>query len=192
MPLPQRAYRVDIRKPPPLPMNGTWVRTEGGALVIGATCRSPHAVLLGVFVCAWQVMMVALITTPSAPGDSAAGCVLLPFTAATLWVDWLLLLYCFGRTEVSVQGDNCSVFTGIGSLGWRRRFRRSDVQDVRNHIDRRSRGGETHSVLIEADRDIKLGRCLSSDRQYWMLATLTSAFLSGPAADERLTDAHAR
>ena len=67
----------------------------------------------------------------------------------------------FGHTEVRVAGTRGSVFTGIGALGWRRRFDASQVKEMRILETISSRGQNATNLLIETreGKQVKLGSC---------------------------------
>lgn len=93
------------------------------------------------------------------------------------------LLTAVGRTEVQVDRNGSSVFTGIGLLGYRRRFMASEVSDVR--IDERQwRDSDGDSqrrtcIVIEtrSGRIIRFGSMLTAERRKFMAAVLRRALV---------------
>ena len=83
-----------------------------------------------------------------------------------------------GRTTVQVDRNESSVFTGIGGLGYRRRFMASEVSDVR--IDegqwRDSDGDRQRKTCIvietRAGQVIRFGSMLTAERRKFMAALL--------------------
>ena len=76
-----------------------------------------------------------------------------------------------GRTEVRVNNAEGVVFTGIGPLGYRRRFDASAVKDVRlDEQQWRNKNGSLQqktSIVIETreGKQVKLGSMLTPERR---------------------------
>jgi hypothetical protein len=71
---------------------------------------------------------------------------------------------------LQIQGNQCVLFTGIGSLGRRKRFSTSDVKDVR--IEEKSwsdsQGGRRRNTQIVIDtnqKPIRFGNSLTDERR---------------------------
>jgi hypothetical protein len=90
----------------------------------------------------------------------------------------LSFLSCLGgRTEIQIQANQGLLFTGIGPLGWRKRFSTSDVRDVRIEEKRwRDNNGGSHrnsQIIIEtAQKPIKFGSMLSQERRAFVAGCL--------------------
>ncbi|MFT3687211.1 MAG: hypothetical protein QM783_20195 [Phycisphaerales bacterium] len=168
---------MDDRKPPPLPIHGTWSVTSGTDYRVGAQHRSAEGALLVVFAIFWHTMLAALAAGLIHAAGAVPLCVLAPQALGTVFIDAYILLGLFGQTEVRINNDACEVFTGIGQLGWRQTFWRHEVHLVSHCITRGRHNKEVCSILIQADRDIVFGRLLDHERRAWMLRTLTHALL---------------
>jgi hypothetical protein len=85
----------------------------------------------------------------------------------------------FGRTEVRINNANGVVFTGIGALGWRRRFDTMEVKNVRINESRYSNGNESISIMIETreGKQIKFGSMLTNERRQFVLGALRKTVL---------------
>jgi hypothetical protein len=193
---------LDLHRPP----KGAWFVSDGGGTVIGATNRSLGTGFgLLFFALFWNgivsvFVVVALSGTlhvlhvpqPDwfpAPkmngGDMGVGMVLFlwlfltPFIVVGLAVAAGCLNCLFGRTEVRVAGTQGSAFTGIGALGWRRRFDTSQVKDVRMVETANSKGQNTTNLLIETreGKQMKLGSLLTSERRQFVLGALRKTLL---------------
>jgi hypothetical protein len=80
-----------------------------------------------------------------------------------------------GRTELRIEGGQASLFTGIGPLGWRKRFAASEVRDVRidNKAWRDSDGGSHRKaqIVIETNgKPIAFGSMLTPERRAFLAA----------------------
>ncbi|MBI1375297.1 MAG: hypothetical protein GC159_21475 [Phycisphaera sp.] len=98
---------------------------------------------------------------------------LTPFIVIGLGVIWGVLLALFGKIDVRVEGDTCSVRTGVGPFGWTRRFSVRAVKKVSMGSTRiRNSEGEEQVIVIETERDIKVGTGLTRQRRDWLRAML--------------------
>jgi hypothetical protein len=188
---------IDLNRPPA----GAWYRNGGSGPVIGASHRSiggaVGALAISVF---WNgivsvFVLVAIAGTlrhlglsqPSwFPAPNMNGSPMSVGMTIFLWIFLtpfiligLVMIGAFlsalgGRTEVRMRNAEGSVFTGIGSLGYRRRFDASSVKDVR--IDdkqwRDSDGGSRRKtyVVIETREGklVKFGSMLTEERRKFM------------------------
>jgi hypothetical protein len=197
---------VDLQRPPA----GAWRRNDGAGLVIGATHRSLGAALGALAIALfWNgivsvFVVLALASTlhllkiniPDwfpAPrmnhSDMGVGMTiflwlfLTPFIAVGLAMIGAFFSSLAGRTEVQLGNAEGVVFTGIGSLGWRRRFPIHSVKDVRIDDQRwRDSDGDRRRktiILIETREGklIKFGSMLSEERRKFVAAATRSALL---------------
>ncbi len=193
---------VDVNRPP----GGCWFVNDGGGTVIGATHRSlVTAAGLLFFALFWNGIVsifVALATAgtlrvlgwphpawfpaPKMNGEEmGVGMVLFlwlfltPFITVGMFVAGSCLSALFGRTEVRVNGTQGTVFTGVGSLGWRRRFDAAQVKNVTLQQKRNSEGSDSFVLLLEmrAGKQVKLGSLLSGERRNFMLVALRQTLL---------------
>lgn len=193
---------LDLNHPP----KGAWFVNDGGGTVIGATNRSLGTAfgllffalfwngIVSIFVlCAISgTLHILHVPQPDwfpAPkmngGDMGVGMVLFlwvfltPFITVGLFVAGSCLNCLFGRTEVRVTGAQGTVFTGIGSLGWRRRFDASQVKDTRILQTTNSKGQDAFNLLIETreGKQIKFGSMLSNERRQFVLGALQKTLL---------------
>jgi hypothetical protein len=186
--------QVDLANPPA----GVWYQHDGMERVVGATNRSLGTALGSlVFALFWNgivsvFVLVALagtlkhlgFTVPHwfpAPelngGLMGVGMTLFlwifltPFILIGLTMIGVFVVSLGGRTEVRVRERDGVVFTGVGGLGWRRRFDASAVKEVR--IDdkqwRDSDGDRRRkpNVVIETNsgKPIKFGSLLTEERR---------------------------
>jgi hypothetical protein len=189
---------VDVSRPPA----GTWFQRDGNGVVIGATHRSiSQAFGLLFFSLFWNgivsvFVLLALASTlhhfgvplprwlPLSKGNSIPvgmtiflWLFLTPFIAIGFAVLMTLLSCLAGRTEVRIQGGEGVLFTGVGPVGFRKRFSTSEVRDVRIE-DRRWRDSSGSSqrksqIVIETERKpISLGSMLSEERRRFIAGAL--------------------
>jgi hypothetical protein len=193
---------LDLNRPP----KGAWFVNNGAGTVIGATNRSLGAAFgLLFFTLFWNGIVSVFVLLAIAGtlhnlhipqpdwfpapkmngGDMGAGMViflwlfLTPFIVIGLSVAAGCLNCLFGRTEMRLAGTQGSVFTGIGPLGWRRRFDASQVKDVRMLETTSSKGQNTVSLLIETreGKQIKFGSLLTGERRLFVLGALRKTLL---------------
>jgi len=88
------------------------------------------------------------------------------------------LSYLGGRTEVRIGNNDGVVFTGIGAVGYRKRFDASAIKDVRID-DRQWRGSDGYRrrkecIVIETREGklVKLGSMLAEERRRFVAGAL--------------------
>lgn len=102
---------------------------------------------------------------------------LLPFIGIGLMLFATLLTTLGGRCEVRLRGTEGAVFTGVGPFGWRRRFDAGQVKLVRLGKTTWSQNDERQPcILIEAEKTLRFGSVLSSERREWMASALRQLF----------------
>jgi hypothetical protein len=109
----------------------------------------------------------------------------IPFVLGFLLTCMQILLLAWGRIEVTRDGDEGSIFRGIGQTGWTRRFRWSELRSVHETTGLlRPRGGPPFK-LIELEfargrRPLKFGTLLSQERRWFLMSRLRSQITSNP------------
>jgi hypothetical protein len=192
---------IDLNNPP----SGAWYRTDGTSQVIGATHRSIGgaigALAIALF---WNgitsiFVLIALASTlrhlglhlphwfpaPNVSGPPMAvgmtvflWVFLLPFITIGLVMIGAFFSSLGGRTEVRINNAEGTVFTGVGALGYRRRFDASGVKDVRvNEKQWRDSDGDRRSktlIIIETreGKEVKLGSMLTAERRKFVAGAL--------------------
>lgn len=197
---------IDLTQSP----KGTWYRESGVGTIIGASHRSIGGALgllafalfwngiVSVFVCVALSSTLHLMHVPVPewfPAPKMNGSVMGVGTTLFLWLfltPFILVGTGFilaflsslaGRTEVLTRVNEGVVFTGIGKLGWRRRFNPELVKDVRID-DQTWRDSDGHrrnktNIVIEMEdgRLIKLGSMLRPERMKYVAAALKRTLL---------------
>lgn len=197
---------VDFHRPPA----GVWFSDDGRGVIVGATHRSltGAAGLLAISLF-WNgivsvFVLVALAATlknlhialpdwfpaPNMNGSPMGvgmtifiWIFLTPFILVGLAMIGGFLSCLGGRTEVRMHNAAGEVFTGIGPLGYRRRFDASAIKDVRIE-DRRWRDSDGDrqrktAIVIEtrAGRLIRFGTMLTEERRKFMAAAMRRALM---------------
>jgi hypothetical protein len=198
---------IDINNPPP----GTWHRHDGMETVIGANHRSWAAAAGLLFVCLFWNGIVSVFVSLALAGTLHRFGIPIPawfpapqmnggFMGSGMLVFlWLFLtpfitigalfivgfVSClFGRTEMRVRGGDAILFVGVGGIGRRWRFQKSDVKDIRieNRQWRDSNGNSQNKTSLVIERGegkpIKFGSLLTGDRRKFFIAAARRALLS--------------
>jgi hypothetical protein len=192
---------VDVNNPPA----GAWYRPDGTETVIGATHRSVGtafgALLAGLF---WNGIVSVFVAFnlastlrlfgftlphwfPAARmngGPMGWGLTLflwvflLPFIVIGLALAATFISSIAGRTEVRIDNNEVVVFKGIGTLGSRRRFARSDatgirldVRQWRDNDDDRHRNSNIVLDLREG-KPVRFGSMLTEPRRKFLAAAV--------------------
>ena len=188
---------IDLSRPP----SGVSFQRDGSGTVIGATHRSLGSAFgLLFFTLFWNgivsvFVLIALASTlrhigiplpvwfPAPKGsDMPLGMTLFlwifltPFIAVGLATIAGFLSCLAGRTEIRIQGGEGTVFTGVGPLGFRKRFSTSDVKDVRieDSIWRNSNGTQRKAqIIIDTNsRRIPVGSMFTEERRRFVAGAL--------------------
>ena len=80
----------------------------------------------------------------------------------------------FGKTTLTVSGDQAVAFTGVGSLGWRNRFAWSGVRSVVEETRPSGRNGTTTSITLVGETRVRFASGVSQARRYYLLHALRS------------------
>ena len=197
---------VDFDRPPA----GTWRRNDGMGTVIGASHRS-WGTAIGALAIAlfWNgivsvFVLLALASTlhhldiavpewfpaPKMNGSTMGvgmtiflWLFLTPFIAIGLTMIYGFVSALFGRTEVRIGNTEGISFSGIGPIGWKKRFDVHLVKDVRIDNQRwRDSDGDDRSktcIIIETreGKQIKLGSTLKEERRKFVAAALRKALV---------------
>lgn len=197
---------VDFNRPPA----GTWHRKDALGLNIGASHRS-LGMALGTLAVSlfWNgiVSVFVLLATAStlqhfgiaqpswfpAPkmngGAMGVGMTIFLWLFLTPFITiGLIMIVAFlsalgGRTEVRLGNSEGVIFTGIGPLGWRRRFDSRNVKHVRIDDQRwRDSDGDRRrktQIVIETreGKQLKLAGSLPEERRKFLAAALRKALL---------------
>ena len=113
---------------------------------------------------------------------------LIPFVAIGIGMAGAALLNLLGKVEVFIDEFDSYVATGVPFLKWKKRFDPREVMAVEFGARAWQSDGESNRLIeMTADRSVKFGSMLQSDRLEWLRAVLREIFLSSNA-DSRLSN----
>ena len=193
---------IDLTRPP----KGVWYRSSGlGTTTIGASHRTlGGAVMVLAFAAFWNGIVsifvaVALSSTLTFLGVPTPGffpspimngsvmgvgvtiflwLFLTPFILIGLAMIAAFFLCLAGRTEVHLKDWQGEIFTGVGPVGYRRKFKTETVKDVRIE-DKQWRDSDgdrrrsTHIVIETIEgKPIKFASSLAEDRRQFLAAVI--------------------
>ncbi|MEX2213718.1 MAG: primase-helicase zinc-binding domain-containing protein [Phycisphaeraceae bacterium] len=118
---------VDLGRPP----EGMWLRQEGTAISVGSAFGPNRAALFMLpFTLAWIIGGAWFVST-GFDGDLFFGLIaLVIFLPCDVLLTAMCLMCLAGRVEMTIEGDEVYVFTGVSRFGWRRHFTLSDVASI--------------------------------------------------------------
>jgi hypothetical protein len=155
---------------------GAWFRElPPRAFEVGVSTRSAIAFFLVPFMCVWSgfslggIYGTQIAKRHFEPVQSLFG---IPFILGTLLFGSIAVMAVCGKVVVSVDGDQGSVFTGVGPLGWRRRFNWRSVSSIQRTEKYGNRGSVSEQITIEADRKLNFAAGVKDERLEFMLAAL--------------------
>ena len=163
------------------PPRGAWYREElPDGFLVGASTRSWAALFLVPFMCVWSGFSLGgIYGTQIVKGQFSLGQSLfgIPFVLGTLLFGSLAAMTVCGKVVVRVNGDEGSVFTGVGPIGWRRRFSWRGVTGVRRTERVGRKGGVTRQITLDGEKNINIGGGNPGDkRAEFMYAVLLRKF----------------
>jgi len=116
---------------------------------------------------------------PMELGETLFLCVFLtPFVTIGAIMIAAAMLSLVGKVEVIVKEYESYVATGIAFVRWKRRFDPHQVRSV-TYATTTWRSEDGPSIVLAADRTIKFGSLLQSERAVWLRAVLTELLLHG-------------
>ena len=165
-----------------------------GALLFGLFWNGILSVFIGIaLLSTMKLMHVSLpgrLSTSQFNGDMGLwGTIglwifLLPFMAVGLFMIAAFVMAIAGRTEIRIEPGECSIFSGVGKVGWRRRFNPANVKQVRVE-DRRwhdSDGDSRRSTMVvlemETGKPLKFGAGFKPEQRNFVAAVLKKLLTS--------------
>lgn len=166
-----------------------------GAIFVAAFWNSIVSVFVGVAVGGLWVRLIGPL--PSWVPMKSAGppmplgmllflCVFLtPFVAIGAIMIGAVCMCIAGHVSVRVRGGSGVVFSGVGPIGWRRRFDALAVTSVRLRESRDSEGG-TRAVIEmcmgdETGKKLRFGSMLRENRRAWLAGVCRAVLEPGPS-----------
>lgn len=159
------------------PLKGTWLQEKGRNFEVGATTRSWSALFFIPFTLFWAGgLMIMIYGAWVAKGrfEGKHFLFILPFLLGTSLLALTCLMTTLGQVVVRVKNQQGEVFTGVGPVGWRRRFRLGEVGNVRfGTANWKVNGQLVRQLWLETSgKTLKFASGVSQERQEFLLATL--------------------
>jgi hypothetical protein len=160
------------------PPAGAWFEESSGGFRVGASTRFWMAIFLVPFTCVWAGISLSWIYGTQIrsghvnPGSSLFG---LPFLIGSIFLIGQCAMNTLGKIEITRNGDNLSVFMGVGLLGWSRNYLWSDFNTAREDS---SRNGWNFNrqfgkvIALEGKRRVTFGSMWTDERRYFVLSAL--------------------
>lgn len=168
----KESAEIDTMAPP----KGAWFHeVPPCSFEVGVSTRSAAALFLVPFMCVWsgfslggiygsQFMKGQFNLTMSLFG--------IPFVLGTLLFGSIALMTVCGKVVVRVDGENGTVFTGVGPIGWRRRLNWRGVSSVRCTESYGRRGSVSRQIKFEGETPLSFASGVKEERLNFMLAVL--------------------
>jgi hypothetical protein len=167
---------VDLARPP----KGAWFISLGPVTKFGARTRPFHTTVRAPGLAIWLggVVITSIFAVVTAMRGVGAALfliiVLTPFLIIGVFAAIHLLMVAFGKVEVTVRRPDVVVFTGVGVVGIRQRFKLSGASGVIES------GVLTHPVLdlgrvdivVQGDRRVQFGAMLSTECRRFVAGVL--------------------
>ena len=169
----------DAPSPYPVePPSGAWYEETFDGFRMGAVTRSCLAVFLVPFACVWiGGSLGGIYGSQVVKGqfDLSASLFGIPFLLGSILLGSLTLMTLFGKVVVTVSGDDGSVFTGVGPIGWTRRFAFSAVHSAAEHLGYNRNGGPSPVIRLAGAHPMSFGSMLTEPRRQFLLGILARA-----------------
>jgi hypothetical protein len=163
---------------------GAYERETLDGWVIGSTVRSGFlSAFLLVFAIGWNASFVASIGWAIVQGRLGSALFLVMPLAMGLLVGVVAVFANAGTQEVRMASGVGEVFTGVGSIGWKRTFDPATVRGVRlTKSNTTVNDRVVDQIEIEADPGIGFGVLLTEARKRWVGAKVRERLIGGPRA----------
>lgn len=163
---------IDLARPP----GGAWFKqVQPNGFEVGATTRSAGAFFLVPFMCVWSGGSLGGIYGSQIyhhKFDLLLSLFGIPFLLGTLVLGSSALMTVFGKVLVRIQGNDGLVFTGVGPVGWRRRFKWNEVSTIGTTEKNGNRGSASTQIKLEGSKRINLAAGIKEARMEFMLGAL--------------------
>lgn len=162
----------EINSPP----EGAWMRNERDQIVVGATTRSFIAFFLVPFMLVWTGGSVGGIygaQVASGEFDITLSLFGIPFILGSVVFWSAALMAIWGKVELTLTKQGGKIFTGIGAIGFTKKFDWSEVSTVQEKVVT-SKKSQYTSISLEGKKRISFGKGLSDNRRYYIFRTVKS------------------
>tara|TARA_R110001632_G_scaffold179993_5_gene300019 strand:- start:19258 stop:19923 length:666 start_codon:yes stop_codon:yes gene_type:complete len=163
----------DIKKNP----KGTWYkRVSTIELNLGASTASPIAFFLIPFMLVWSggslggIYGYQIISGEFNLFMSLFG---IPFLIGTFFFGGIALMAVAGKIDIKLTKQGGEIFTGIGSIGFTKKFLWSEISEVKeqSYLGYKRRGSGS-KIVLEGSRRISFGSRLKEGRKYYLINAL--------------------
>jgi hypothetical protein len=160
---------------------GAYERETLDGWVVGSTVRSGFlSAFLLIFAIGWNASFVASIVWAIVQGRLGSALFLVMPLVMGLLVGIVALFANVGAQEVRMASGVGEVFTGIGSIGWKRTFDPATVRGVRlTKSSTTVNDRVVDQIEIETDPGIGFGVLLTDPRKRWVGARVRERLLRG-------------
>jgi hypothetical protein len=157
------------------PPKGAWARRGMEGPVFGATTRSPIAFFLVPFMAVWSGFSLGGIygsQIRNGEFNLFASLFGLPFLGGSILFGSIALMSICGKVEVRLRHRQGTIFTGIGPIGWTRRFNLDEVETIEETTRQSSRGRSRTGITLRGKSSLTFGTGLSEARRWFLLNVL--------------------
>lgn len=167
---------------------GAWESEIGDRKVFGASTRSSFAFFMIPFMVVWSGFSLGgIYGTQIASGQFSLAMSLfgIPFVLGSILFWTAALMAVCGKVEVTIHGADGDVFTGIGPVGWRRKFRIDEFNRVSEYSDHGAGARIRGAIALEGSRRLVMGSMLNEARRYYMVKKLEAVLAQSNKARRR-------
>lgn len=161
----------DLTNPP----SGSWFKRLPQGFQVGVSTKSFAAFFIIPFMVVWSGASLGgiygsqIISGKFDPFMSFFG---IPFLLGSV-IFWAIgLMFIFGKVTVTVEQNNCTIFTGIGSIGWSRYCKWNEISSVYDYVSTTSRNNRSSTIVLEGKKRVSFGSLVKSERKYFMIQAL--------------------
>lgn len=164
------AADVDLTRPP----KGAWFKRDARGFELGSTMRHPIAFFLVPFMLFWSGLSLGGIYGTQFfkrefnPMLSLMG---IPFLLGTALFGSFAAMSVCGKTSIRVENDRATLFAGIGRIGFKKRFKWSEVRMIEKSMSY-GRRSASEQITIHADRELNFANGVKNERRNFLLAAL--------------------
>jgi hypothetical protein len=166
------AAGFDIHNPPP---GASFQETVGG-WELASTTKSKMAWFLVPFMLVWSGGSLGGIygsQIMKGEFDLQSSLFGIPFLIGTLIFGSLAAMTVFGRVVVSLDRNEGTIFTGIGPIGWTRRFDWNSITKIEEDFSSFHNSNQQSRVIsLVGQSKISFGSLLTEERRYYLLQSL--------------------